>query len=368
MTDKRRARRAKQARRDARRARRAQKRPAEPTPTDILRSALEKHPVSLLSAAGVVVNVALPDRETDSVDSVLKSLCGARNREFTALLAVVGELLVDHPEAQLRCRHEVAQRGHRLPRWIHTLPQVEVYRAVRRTHVLGDRDEVVLGVRLGGGTEMTVGVLIDHLALSGVASAGAVPHPIDRALARVAESSRDTDVVEMDLADARAWIEQALARPMLVPKTETWSLYLPLVRWLVSRLPEDGMGRQPAMSWAAADELCTEFFASSSAGPFTTSEHRDVLLELFETGSGDPLRWSAARVDQALAGSYDCVPLEIALDVPDLLRAFIPYVHARSGVRDELTSRAIAVIDELRRDHRREVLRRAEDWEFGDAV
>ena len=62
------------------------------------------------------------------------------------------------------------------------------------------------------------------------------------------------------------------------------------------------------------------------------------------------------------------IPLEVALDAPDLLRAFIPYAHAQSGIRDELTSRAIAVVDELRSSYKREVLRQANHWDFDDAV
>ncbi|MCV7322331.1 hypothetical protein [Mycolicibacterium confluentis] len=381
MNDKRRAHRAKQARRDVRRARRRdQESLADPTLTDAIRSALAKHPADLLSAASLLIDAATPERfpwptpsgrATPSLDNVLNALCGARSRETTALLAVIAELLADDPEPQLRCRREVAQRGDHLPRWIRALPQAEAYRAVRRTHVLGDVDELVLGVRLGGGHELTVSVLIDHLLLSGVADAGVVPEPIDEALARVVETSTDTEVVEMNLADARAWIEEALARPTFAPKTETWPLYRALVQWVVSRLPEGGARRSPAMGWVAAEELCTDFFASGLAAPFTASDHREVLWELFETGSGDPVRWSAARVEQALGGiryGGDFTPLEVALDVPDLLRAFIPYAHAQSGIHDEFTSQAIAAIDELRLGYRRKVLRQANNWEFGDAV
>ena len=144
------------------------------------------------------------------LDRVLTGLIGVRNRETTALLAVIAELLVDDPAPQLRCRRELAERDEHLPRWIAALPRVDVYRAVRRTHVFGDVDELVIGMRLDGGHELTVAVQIDHNMWSSVVDAGVVPDPIDEALARVAESSSDTDVFEMTLADARVWIEDAL--------------------------------------------------------------------------------------------------------------------------------------------------------------
>ena len=330
--------------------------------------------------ASMVIHVAKPESlislksgrcDTNHLDRVLTGLIGVRNRETTALLAVIAELLVDDPAPQLRCRRELAERGEHLPQWITALPRVEVYRAVRRTNVFGDVDELVIGMRLDGGHELTIAVQIDHNMLSSVVDAGVVPDPIDEALARVAESSSDTDVFEMRLADARVWIEDALNKPTLAPETDTWPLYRALVQWLVGRLPEGGEHRSPAGESESNEELCDRFFATSSAAPFTDSSHRELLLELFETGTGDPLRWSAARVEQAIGGtpySEDSIPLEVALDAPDLLRAFIPYAHAQSGIRDELTSRTLAMVDALRSSYKREVLRQAKYWGLDDAV
>ena len=131
----------------------------------------------------------------------------------------------------------------------------------------------------------------------------AVPEPIDEALAKVAETSTDTDVFEMRLADARVWIEDALNEPTVAPDTDTWPLYKALVQWLVGRLPEGGEHRSPAGESESNEELCDRFFATNSAAPFTDASHRELLLELFETGTGDPLRWSAARVEQAIGGT-----------------------------------------------------------------
>jgi hypothetical protein len=78
-----------------------------------------------------------------------------------------------------------------------------------------------------------------------------------------------------------------------------------------------------------------------------------------------------ARVERAIGGTTyldDYIPLEVALDAPDLLRAFIPYAHAQSGIRDELTSNTLATVDALRSRYKREVLRQAEYWGLDDAV
>jgi hypothetical protein len=308
MSDGRRRRRAKQARRDASRRAANQRDPlgaqkrgeessVDTTFRDVVGRALRRHPLGLLSIASVVLNVARPDLlgspegDADYLDRVLTGLIGTRNRETTALLALIAELLVDDPDPQRRCRREVAERGEHLPRWIGTLSRVEAYRAVRRAHVFGDVDELVIGMRLDGGHELTVAVGIDHNLSSTVVGAGVVEGPIDMALARVAETSTDTFVFEMTLNDARAWIEEALDKPRLVPKTETWPLYRPLVQWLVGRLPEGGEPRSPA--WLeSTEELCDTFFAGEAAAPFMDSGHREMLLQLLESGTGDPLRWS----------------------------------------------------------------------------
>ena len=340
---------------------------------DALRRALAGHPLDLLSMASMVIHMAKPDplRDERYLDNILASFIGVRNREMTALLAVIAELLVDDPAAQLRCRDELTERGDHLPRWIAALPEVDVYRAVRRTHVFGDVDELVIGMRLDGRHELTVAVRIDHNLWSSVVDAGALPDPIDETLARVAETSKDTSVFEMALADARAWIEAALTEPALAPKTDTWPVYKSLVQWLVGLLPEGGERRSPPGDPEVDEELCDGFFATSSVAPFTEHSHRELLLELFDAGTGDPLRWSSVRVEQALgSAAYNDheLPLEVALDAPDLLRAFIPYAHAQSGIRDELTSRTLAMVDALRSSYKRDVLRQAKYWDLDDAV
>lgn len=112
-------------------------------------------------------------------------------------------------------RRELEERSEHLPRWISALSRVDVYRAVRRTNVFGDVDELVIGTRLEGGHELTIAVHIDHNTLSSIVDAGAVPDPIDEALERVADSSSDTDVFEMTHCDGaqRASNTRSAARP-----------------------------------------------------------------------------------------------------------------------------------------------------------
>lgn len=373
MTNNRRSRRRSKGRRDVRRKK---ARSGEPSADNLLTDSVSRalasgHPLGLISLASQLIDIAKPARGEDRLESLLSLLSEARNRETTALLAVIAELLVDDPQTQSRCRREMAERNDHLPRWITDLPLMEVYRAVRRTDVLGDLEALTIGARLGGRKELTISLLVDHNVVSSVVDANLSRDPIDEVLAHLGDSESDVEVVDLNLADARAQIETVLHRPILAETIDGWPLYQLLVRWLVSRLPEGGEYQPPATDWEQATAVCNKFFETDPAAPFKDRWHRDLLLELIESGTGDPLRWSTDRVHQIVGGSplyEDYIPLEVALDTPDLLRAFIPYAHAQSGIRDELTARAVDVIDREESSFKRKLLRQLSYGEFGDAV
>jgi hypothetical protein len=109
--------------------------------------------------------------------------------------------------------------------------------------------------------------------------------------------------------------------------------------------------------------------AGLASAPFIGIEYRDLLSELIDTGTGDPLRWSAPRVEDALEwspGYGNYVPVECQLDVPDLLRAFIPFVHAKSRIGQGWTDQSLAVIDQRRLAYKRDVLRDAGYYDADD--
>lgn len=358
MSDKRRSQRAKQIRRDVRWAKKRTETSGADALEDFVGSALDEHPCRLLTLASYTIDRGKPDAlrtirsgdgDAGRLDRFLTGLIGVRNRATTAVLAVIGELLVDDSELQLRCRQELAQRHDHLPGWIADLPQIDVCRAIRRSHVLGDIDELMIETRLGGGEVLTFVVTIDHNKASWIVDGGITAETIDEFLAPVADFSDLFDVVEAHPADLRVWIENGLRGPTFAAETECWPMCRPLVRWLVSRLPEGGRSR--TLDLELAEDVCDRFFATGAAARFTDPDYRELLLKLCETGSGDPLRWGPVRVENAmrepLYGSD--ISILVALDAPDLLRAFIRFAHAQNGISDELTSRTLAVIDDLLR-------------------
>ncbi|WP_283611727.1 hypothetical protein [Mycolicibacterium poriferae] len=333
--------------------------PSDETPLlDEVRQALDSHPLELLGIVSMLIEATKPDpfaylpgrpqRETVDLSRLADSFVDAHTRETTVLLAVLGELL-DDPDMRQRCRHEVSARRHSLPPWISGLAGIDVSRTVRRTHVLGDDDEIILGATLATGEELTCAAFIDHHTFSVVKDAFLIPDSIDTVVRTAQERNTDPDIslVDMDPADARAWLEHGLAQhPVFTGQSDTWPACRPLLHWLTRRLPTGGTPYQ-SPEWDSDDlsELCDEFFASAHGDRFTRRKHGRLLEDLLS--EGDPLRWSVPKIEHLFRhGLRDSdEPLAVVLETPQLLKSFIPFAHARSGIRDELTAEALAAID-----------------------
>ncbi len=285
------------------------------------------------------------------IDYLIKSLVDDPDPGSASVVALFAELL--DGELQLRCREALNAYNGPLVPWVTALRDVDVYRAVRLSHVLGDFDQILLGARLADGQEATCGVLINHLDDSEIADAALFVVTIYDVVDEL--SGPDFTVADMSLADARAWIECGLKRNFIFRDTATWPDCRPLLQWLVGRLPDGGdLYQSPMWDSDASKALFDEFFASEAGAVFDSRDHRYLLQELTESGTGDPLRWSAARVEQVLDSplSEGDHPLKVLLDVTYLLRAYIPFAHERSGIREGLTARALAALDRIEVDRR----------------
>jgi hypothetical protein len=374
MDDGRRRRRAKRERRDARRNKVSNKHGATELPLikEVRRALARGRPLELLGLASGLIHLATPDRwaylraqkrDPFPLDALIATYIGAEIRETTAMLAVFAELLPDDADGKARCRREVASRTHALPVCLSRLSDIRVHRAVRRSHVLGDRDELWLEAELADGHALTCAVLLDHNYLSEVADVFVSMKPIDDVIPR--DDVEDFSDAEMNLADARACITYGFERVVVPDDSDSSSGCRPLLQWLISHLPEGGETQNRRFwNWQEADAAIEEFFASHVGQRFSDPDYRELLNELLDSGTGDPLRWSAARVRQALAGpSYNDgdVPLEIVVNAPQLLRAYVPFAHARSGIREGFTADALAAIDESAPAYHQEVVELARE-------
>lgn len=293
-----------------------------------------------------------PDRE-----QLVESFVGIDRPETTAVLAALAEL-VDDGALRQRLREARSRRAHPLPRWLAELAPVAVEQAVLMSHVLGDGDSVLVQGRTGAGDVLTALVYIDHHFGTVVKDAFVVDAPLDAVqpqLREAVDDDPDTTFAELDLADARARIGEAIeAAAITYPpiETETWPGCRPLVEWLLRAMPAGGTGHvRPEWDEDARAELTERFFASPVAAGHDAEDRQlfeSLLWFACDYGPGDPLRWSSTAVEILLA---DWLPRKVIADAdflaraPDLLRSFVRFAHAEAGIRRELTDEALAAVD-----------------------
>lgn len=305
-------------------------------------------------------NAVLGEKPDADLASVCEALLSRRRPQTDALAAVIGQLA--DAELGARIHSELVARRAAVPGWVRRLGEVRPYRALLGEHVLGDGDNVFLGVRLPGHQEATFVVYIDHNLGTVVKDAFVLDGSINDVVARFAEvqgtdpALREIKIGELSLADARQRIREAVdrgARTYPPYETETWPGCRPLLDWLAAKLPEGGSGfPRPKFTKRAVSKLVNSFFASSFGAEFDDDDHRELLDSTFwfgtDYGPGDPLRWSGTAVEILL---LDWIPRKLAAPVsflsaaPDLLRALIRFSHAERGINATLTRETLLAVD-----------------------
>lgn len=350
-----------------------------PPPLDDVRDALdESGPLMLLGFACSMLEILEPARfapvpldddsgaDLPSLHELVESFAEVDTVETTALLAVWAEILDDEALAT-RLRRVVAARGHRLPRWLTGLAPIEVYAAVEFSHVLGDGDNVMLGVRTGAGDDLTIVIYIDHNMGTVVKDAFVMEDPLDVAtkhFVTAAEDDPDLRLRELDVAEARARAAAAVELGAITwpPfETDSWPACRPLVEWVLRQMPSGGRG-YVRPEWSEGDRagLADRFFASPHGRPHDDEDGRSLLESLLlfgcDYGPGDPLRWSPVAVEILL---NDWLPRKVVADVafltraPDLLRGFIRFAHAERDLRDALTAETLEAVEACEDEYQR---------------
>jgi hypothetical protein len=328
---------------------------------DLRQTLRSSHPLELLALASSLL-AAMDPRQGNPFAERSEAVSGPTREELigsflevplpeiSALLGAIAELTDDEVE-QRRIRRELADRSHKPPRWLRRLAPLRVVRALAMSHILGDGDNVMLDVRTGNDDPLTVLVYIDHNLGTLVKDAFVVGDPMANLEERFRELSADepdTMFTELDLADARARIGEAieLASITYPPlETETWPACQPLVEWVLRHLPRDGTGyARPDWPEEARDALVEDFLTSPHAPDVPEDDARDLAHVMVwfacDYGPGDPLRWSAVAVEIFLTDFLARKALFAQKTLrrgPKVLEAFVRYAHDQRGIRRELT-------------------------------
>lgn len=331
-----------------------------------LRTALRQdHPLPLLElVSGLMTSLDPRQRHPDdgapremTIATLADSFAHVDIGETTAALHALVALTPDELLAT-RLRKELAVRRQPMPEWLRDLAGVELTRVMRVSHVQGDGDDYMLGLRIPSGHELSLMVYVDHNMGQIVKDAVGAPRPFDDMLDTMAELIEDPDaeLVDEDPARVRAVVTQAVdnAAATYPPyETDSWPHYRPIVEWVCRLLPEGGTVPSPR-EWAEEERegLIAEFFASDHGkwidGPEAHEWAHDFIEYGNGWGSGDPLVWSPVRVEMLL---LDWIPRKIiaSLDhlalAPHVLRPFVRFCHERVGLRRELTEETVHAVD-----------------------
>lgn len=295
-----------------------------------------------------------------SLGTLVRSFAEVDGPETTALLAVIAQMSDDELVRE-RARRELAVRAgrlQRLPEWVRRLGDSAALVGVEMVHVLGDGDNVIVGVRVPPRHDLSVVVYIDHNLGTAIKEAFVVPEYIESLTRRMVDTVDDPDMTwrALRVADAGARISEALEQWAITyppPETDTWPACRPLVEWVLRLVPDGGQGYERP-EWTAAEraELTRRFLASPFGTRHRTAERRSLVDSILwfgtDYGPGDPLRWSPPAVEILL---LDWVPGKILApadelaQVPDVLRDVIRFSHAERGIRPALTDETLDAVD-----------------------
>ncbi len=299
------------------------------------------------------------DEPQATLDELVESMIGPSYAETTASLMVLRHLVTDQ-EARIRIDDALTSRRQPMPRWLTRLGDARAEAEVWvLTHVLGDGDDYFLSVALPTGHTLSALVYVDH-TLGTVARDGFVlpaPLPVLRDHVSDVLHGPERSLAPADPAKARATIERAIKHgAMMYPplETETWPACRPLVEWMLRQLPATDVD-DVRKEWSdeERDAIAADFFGSPFGAVLDRRDERDLLDSLLwfgtDYGSGDPLRWSPARVEILMDDWFPrkiVAPTSYLAKMPQLLRAFIRYAHDRAGIREVLTTETLHAVDE----------------------
>jgi hypothetical protein len=299
-----------------------------------------------------------PDEQRTDIAGLVESFIGTPYAETTAALTAIRALAADEVLAA-RIGRELDSRRHPLPDWLTRLDRARIDPDVWfMTHVLGDGDDYLLGVVLPSGEALSALIYVDHNLGTVVKDAFIVPEPLEDLALKIGTLIEDPDqrLTRTDPAGARAAVEAAVetGSMMYSPiETDSWPMCRPLVEWMLRMLPTGGVATE-RREWSEEEKatLAEEFFASPYGAPLDRPDERDLLESVLWFGTsyatGDPLRWSPVTVEMLLA---DWLPRKVIAEpaylagLPDLVRAFIRFVHDREGIRAALTEETLAAVD-----------------------
>lgn len=344
-----------------------------------LRAALrEESPGQLLTLASTMVSLyrqpdfpdAIAPTELsfdDAVDpdhsfaELLEMFLDVDSFETTGLLHAL-DVLVNEEGHHARIRAELDRRRGPMPVWAQQLAHARIPEpCYSLTQYAGDFQYYLFAFDVPGSAPMSVSVAIDLIAGGVVEDVAFGESDLER-MVEIARSSGDELLPPetIDPAQLRVILESAmwLGRHMIPePESESWPHAEALLAWWCRLLPEGGEVAEPEYS----DEHVEKFLASAHSRGLAPRvlEWADSVFDLaMDYHSGDPTRWSPARVEEMLwiIARRFMAPDDTMLKFPALLKAIVGWAAEQTNAPEKLVRATLAAVDEVEPEYRDHIL------------
>jgi hypothetical protein len=333
---------------------------------DLRRRLRDKDPIHLLGFLSAVVEVSdgrpgVDGTPTD-ITPLVESFIGVDLAETTAALHAL-QVLVTDTDVVSAIRAELGRRRQPMPLWLKGIGDTRVSGAAMMG--TGPGDNILLGVDWDGGGSTTYVVYVDHTRGTVVRDAFPVPLTLDAAITQfeeIAAGSGDALELEaLDLADARALVEEALSHgdDGIDPESDSWPASRPILAWLLSTMPEDlelAVARQTRELVDAHADIVEAFIGSPEAKRAKVDidspvDHQALMLIAgfggMATGAS-LMQWTPDRVDEFLTYSLPTSVLvdeAIARRLPAMFKAFVRWGSRETGGPKELGPQLTRAVD-----------------------
>ena len=257
--------------------------------------------------------------------------------------------------------------GADLPEWLPHMGEVTVGSCLRLTDIWDDSFSLLLDYECNG-TSRGVGVQID--TIGGGLAGGFLHGPTTEKVKEMAATDEHSVVVEMDPADARAILEEAVIRldaifdpgPADDSGVDEDQTARALVEHRFAQLPAGGhAGLDTTLSPEKRQSTISAFLLRPGAALLPdAADIADTICTFSTYCDGDPMKWSPARIETFLGG---WIPHKVVAEdtwyrnVPKVLREWLRYSAESADLRADglevnlqMVDSAMGLLQERRRD------------------
>jgi hypothetical protein len=317
----------------------------------------------------VRVRARIDGMDTPPFEQAVIQRCRQR-RDRHALVVVAGLAAVLPPPDDRDARSTFAElratvRG--APPWIDVVGTATPTRAWLASDVFGDQHSLVVAFSQEGDPgQHALVVLVDHNLSGQAKDAWIAADPDDAVAAWTSHMDAHMRVDEVTVDDALRRLRDAMAMADLWDgdsdvRSEEFGQHRALI-W--ARLRRAGLSDDTAafmnVPTEAREALVSEFMASPEGAEVRlriadtdVGLLADYVVGLRSDYEGRPLRWSPTVVQQVL---LDLAPRKLLLDAdqaaafPDVVRTFVRFAGARTGLHGRFVQETLDTVDEVERE------------------